>query len=162
MRLLQNMLLLKRTETFRDVLASRFIPLVILPASAPGEPLEQSKQRANDLAVDGRIAGFGITVVESNAGEFFVLASSNESQVVGLGRQLLRESKIAEPWFLLLRNGQGLCLESADRTREDCPLTETGFVLPGGPVVQIVALFVPAQNNTAWLHHLGHDVGEHL
>jgi hypothetical protein len=162
MRLSKNMLLLKRTEAFQNILASRFVPLVILPASAPGEALEQSKVRANDLAVDGRIAGLGITVVESRAGELFVLASDNESQAVGFARKFLRESKIAEPWFLLLRSGQRLCLETADRVREDCPLAETGFVLPDGRTVEIVASFVPAQRNTAWLHSLGHNVGEHL
>jgi len=121
------MLLLRTTETFQKVLVDRFVPLVILPASAPGESRDESKTRANDLAVDGRIAGLGITVVESKAGELFVLVSDNESQAVGFARKLLQESKLAEPWFLLLRNVQRLCVETADRTREDCPLTETGF-----------------------------------
>jgi hypothetical protein len=40
-------------------------------------------------------------------------------------------------------------------------LTETGFVLPSH-FVEIVASYVPAPNNTAWVKCLGVDVGETL
>jgi len=155
------MLLLKRDRDFQGVLNGAFTPLVILPAS-PDEPRDTSKARANELAVDARIAGLGVTVVESKAAELFVLASDNESQAVGFARLQVEQSKTANPWFLLLRNKKGpLLLETVDRLREERPLTETGFVLPTH-AVEIVAAYVPAQRNTAWMHSLGHYVGEHL
>jgi hypothetical protein len=156
------MLLLKTKRTFQEVLANAFTPLVILPASRPGETRDEGKARANDLAVTARIAGLGVTVVESTVGELFVLASSDESQTVGFARKMLRESKTGEPWFLFLRKEAGpLLKEMSDRTREDCTLTITGFGVDGR-TVEMVAAYVPAQNNTAMMHHRGFNVGEHL
>jgi hypothetical protein len=159
------MLLIKTKENFRQVLQSLFTPLVFLPASLPGEARAASKARANDMAVDARIAGFGVTVVESKDGELFVVASSNESQVVGLARKLLVESRTAEPWFLLLRTEKGpvttLVKETADRTREECQLIKTGFTRDRR-AIEIVAAYYPVQNNTAWCHHLGVNIGETL
>jgi hypothetical protein len=161
------MLLIKTTENFRQVLKGMYTPLVFLPASAPGEAREEAKARAKGLALDARIAGYGVTVAESKDGELFVLVSSNESQVVGFARKLLAESRTAEAWFLLLRTEKGpvtvttLVKETADRTREASVLTKTGLVL-GGRAVEIVASYDPAQNNTSYLHHLGVDVGETL
>ena len=77
------MLLIKTNENFRQVLQGMYTPLVVLPASSPDEARDASKVRAKGLALDARIAGFGVTVVESKDGELFVLVSSNESQVVG-------------------------------------------------------------------------------
>jgi hypothetical protein len=153
----------KTKRDFQEVLASSFTPLVVLPASKPGESREQGKARANDLAVTARIDGLGVTVVESTNGQLFVVASDKESQAVGFARRLVQESKSAEPWFVLLSDEKDLLLkENADRSRGACSLREAGFVLPNGRNVEIVAAYVPAQRNTAWGHHLGHDVGEQL
>jgi hypothetical protein len=154
------MLLLKKKHTFREVLAGSFMPLVVLPAS--GKTREECKARANDLAVTAGIAGLGVTVVESKAGELFVLASSDESQTVGFARQMVREAKTGDPWFLFLRGETGpLLKEHPDRSRDECTLTQNGFTF-GGHSVHIVAAYEPAQNNTAMLHSRGFDVGEHL
>ncbi|MGA2576373.1 MAG: hypothetical protein ABSH24_10155 [Bryobacteraceae bacterium] len=156
------MLLLKTERNFQKILACVFTPLVILPASKPGESRDESKARANDLAVTARTEGLGVTVVESRAGELLVFASDNESQAVGFARKILKESKAAEPWFLLLRDMTGpLVLEAIDGVREDCTLSETGFGVAGRSF-EIVCSYVPAQNNTAWGYSQGHDVGEHL
>jgi hypothetical protein len=157
------MLLLKSNRNFREVLQCAFTPLVILPASVPGETRDDSKARANDLTVTARIQGLGVTVVEGAKGELFVFASDNESQAVGFARKMLKESKLAEPWFLLLRSATGpLVLETADRSRVDCTLTESGFLMPDGRTVDITAAYVPASRNTAWLAHLGYRVGSTL
>jgi len=158
----REVLLLKVNRTFQQVLAGAFFPLVILPASTPGGSRDHGKFRANDLAVSARIAGLGVTVVESKTGELFVMVSGNESQCVGFARKTLQELKTGEQWFLLLRDQNGpLLKEDSDRTREICTLTATGFTCPDQHV-EIVAAYVPAQRNTAWGHSLGYDVGEHL
>lgn len=128
-----------------------------------GNLVDVTKARANDLAVDARIAGLGVTVVESKDGELFVLASDNESQAVGFARKQVQESRTAEQWFLLVRGEKGPILkETADRNREECTITETGFSYGPGRTAEIVAAYIPAQRNTAWGHSLGHYVGEHL
>lgn len=157
------MLLLRTDHNWKQTLASVFTPLVILPATVPGESRDESKKRANELAVTARIAGLGVTVIESAHAELYVMASDNESQAVGFARKMLTEAKLAAPWFLLLRDEDGpLLRENSDRSREDCELTETGFVLPDGRAVEVVASYTPAQRNTAWGHSLGHYVGETL
>jgi hypothetical protein len=156
------MLLIKSDRDFQEVLRCAFTPLAILPASLTGEARDASKARANDMAVDARIAGFGVTVSESKDGQLFVFVSSNESQVVGFVRKMLAESRTAEPWFHLLRAEKGpLLTENADRKREDCALTNSGFI-HDGHAVEIVASYIPAQRNTGWLHSRGHHVGETL
>ena len=157
------MLLLKTDRNFKHVLASVSTPIVILPATVSGESQDESKKRANDLAVTARVAGLGVSVVESATGELYVMTSDNESQALGFGRRMLTEAKLAGAWFLLILDAKGpLLRENGDRDRERCTLTETGFVLPDGRAVEIVASYIPAQRNTAWGHHLGQDVGENL
>jgi hypothetical protein len=113
--------------------------------------------------VTGRIAGLGVTVIEAARGDLFVTACDSESQCVGFARKMLKESKLAEPWFVLLRGEKGpLLQESADRSRKTCTLTTTGFVLPDGRTVEIVASYQPAQNNTAMMYQRGFNIGEHL
>jgi hypothetical protein len=156
------MLLLKKDIGFKEVLTTVFTPLVVLPATVSGEPREASKQRANDLTVDARIAGLGVTIIESTTGELFVLASDNESQAVGFARKQIQEFKTGEQWFLLLLSEAGPILkETADRQRQKCTLTDTGFIV-ADHTTEITAVYAPAQRNTAWGHSLGHDVGEHL
>lgn len=89
------MLLLKTKRSFQETLAGLFIPLVILPASKAGESREESKARANDLAVTARIAGLGVTVIEAASGDLFIMACDSEAQAVGFARRMLQESKIA-------------------------------------------------------------------
>jgi hypothetical protein len=157
------MLLLKAYRNFDQILKTVFIPLVILPATILGETREESRARADDIAVTARIEGLGVTVVESATGDLFILASDNESQAVGFARKLLRNSKIAEPWFLLLGDENGpLLFEAADRRRVECPLHRGDFALPDGRTFEIVAAYIPAQRNTAWLHSLGRRAGEFL
>lgn len=163
LRLINTMLLLKTDRHWKQVLANAFTPLIIFPATVPGETRDESKKRANDLVVTARIAGIGVTVVESTTGDLYVMASDNESQSTGFARKMLLEQKLAEPWFLLLRDEKGpLLKEDSNRLRESCELTETGFVLPDGQVVVITKAYAVAQRNTAWGHSLGHYVGEHL
>ena len=149
-----SMLLLKTKRSFQEIMAGVFSTLVILPATKTGETRDASKARANDLAVTARIAGVGAFVIESAKGELFVMGSDNESQCVGFARKMLKESRIAEPWFILLYDDKGLLyLETADRQRKTGKLTDIGFVLPDGLIIEIVANYTPAQNNTALLFH---------
>jgi hypothetical protein len=154
-------LLLKTKRSFQEIMAGVFTPLVILPASKAGESREESKARVNDLALAARMAGLGVTAIESTSGGLFVMASDNESQCVGFGRKLLTESKTAEPWFVLSMDGKGssIVLETSDRNRKTGRLTPTGFVLPDDYSVEIAASYIPAQRNTAWLRSLGFNVG---
>ena len=153
------MLLGKTDRDFQGVLRVTFTPFVLLPASLPAEFREASKARARELAGDARSAGLGVTVVESEAGELFVLASDNESQAVGFARKMLADQKMAGDWFLFLPESVGpLSKENAERTRGVGTLTESGFVLPDGHAVEIVAAYVPVQNSTAYLHSIGRRI----
>jgi hypothetical protein len=67
-----------------------------------------------------------------------------ESQAIGFARKMLLESRLAEPWFLILRDEKGpLVRENGDRDRECRTLTSAEFVPPDGRAIEIVASYVP-------------------
>lgn len=157
------MLLLKTKRSFEEIMAGVFSTLIVLPTTKPGETRAESKARTNDLTVTARIAGLGVFVIESEQNELFVMCSDNESQAIGFARKMLTEGKLAEPWYILLYDDKGsLIVETTDRNQDTGKLTKTGFILPDGYVINITAVYIAAQRNTAMLAAMGHNVGEHL
>jgi hypothetical protein len=136
-----EMLLVNTNQTFQQVQDQTFRPFVIIPASRPEEGRDQSKKRANNLVVTGRIERRGMMVLESSAGDIFVLAADNESQCVGFARTQTACSKTAADWFLFLNSDGTLVLEGTHKSGTTCHIDRNGFTLPDGHRFEIVACF---------------------
>ncbi len=157
------MLLLRSNITWKEFIEESSSPMIIFPASRSVDTAETNLKRTNDLAVSARIEEYSVRGLKSDAGDLFVLVRANESQVVGFVRNLLNQNKLGEPWFLFRRaSNEPAMFEVGNGRREICTMTDVGFELPDGRVFVIVAMYHPAQNNTAMLHSRGHDVGDHL
>jgi hypothetical protein len=146
-------------KTFRDMLDATGSAVAIIPASRPYIRDSENVQRANDLALLSRANGIGVFVLEgcgagTAARELLVLVVSNEPQVVGFARKVVREADAAASWFLFWRPGDDPIKESVDRRREKCVFESDGFTLPDGGEFKFGTAYTATQFNAAWGHPL--------
>lgn len=157
------MLLLKGDSAWPEYASRPGFALVILLASSNQDDAQLNRTRLHYLALTGRIAKLGVCVLECSNGDFFVAYHDTESQVIGLARQLLRERRTAENWFLRRSDvGEPLLQELPDRTLHLATVTGAGFKVADGRVFQPEGVYHPAQNSTSNAHSLGYDVGDHI
>jgi hypothetical protein len=148
------MLMLKAKTTLGEILEQAAFPFVLLPSP--------DKSTANEIAVDARIAGLGVTVLSgaySQEPGLFVMATSDAGQIVGFARKVVAEHKA--DWFVFYRPNDAV-KENSDRSREKCSLDASGLNLPDGRQFVCDGVFRPAQYNTALMASRGFNVGERL